>query len=65
MSESAVEVITTNAVTAALDVIDDELGTNRSPGPCGDALATELHKVIYMAINKHLVLKELFEEAKP
>lgn len=45
---------TYKAVLAALEVIDKEYGevTMKSAGPCGDSLASSLHKVIEEALVK-------------
>lgn len=46
--------ITTDAVMAALAVIDEAIpGAKRSGGPLGDHLAGKLHQLIEPLINQH------------
>lgn len=48
--------LTTNAVTAALNVIDQHFdnATKSSANPCGDQLAYDLHTLIEQAITEHV-----------
>lgn len=54
MSHFKIHDTTYQAVVSALDVIDSRYGevTRKSEGPCGDELASKLHKVIQEALTK-------------
>jgi len=55
-SESSINALAFFAVTAALDVVDKSFKglTAKPDGPCGDALAAQLEKVIGDAVRLHL-----------
>ncbi len=50
-----IEDVTTKAVRAALDLVDAaaDKTSNKSDGPCGDALAYKLHETINAALHAH------------
>lgn len=52
MTNDQIDALTRRAVSAALAEIDSETcnETKRSAGPCGDALASNLHRVIEQAL---------------
>lgn len=52
MTNDQIDDLTRRAVSAALAEIDAETcdETRRSAGPCGDALASKLHRVIEQAL---------------
>ena len=56
-----IEDVTTKAVHAALDIIDEAVDktSRRSPGPCGDELAYVLHETIKTALIKHMAHPDL------
>jgi hypothetical protein len=50
-----IEDVTTKAVRAALDIVDEaaDKTSNKSDGPCGDVLAYKLHETINAALHAH------------
>lgn len=55
MTTIKLEDVTSEAVQAALDVLDTALAntSKKSYGPCGDTLAYKLHGIIKSAIEDH------------